>query len=120
MKKKKINYDVSIQNENSLFYSLFEKGKHYYVLEDKSLGNKIYSESTVIRYNVLNTNIDKKKFFAEIRLSKNCLYFCPDFICDKVESNNYTNFYTIYKMREDLPFIKFKDIGINIDIKNDI
>ena len=84
MKKKKFNYDVSIQNENSLFYSLFEKRKHYYVLEDKSLGNKIYSESTIIRYNILNTNIDKKKFFAKIRLSKNCLYFCSDFICDKV------------------------------------
>ena len=126
IEKKKINYDVSIQNENSLFYSLFEKRKHYYVLEDKYLGNKIYSESTIIRYNFLNTGTDEKKFFAKIRFSKECLYnkrinvFWPDFIYDKVESNNYTNFYTIYKMREDLPFIEFNDNIITIDLENDI
>ena len=123
IEKKKINYDVSIQNENSLFYSLFEKGKHYYVLEDKSLGNKIYSESTIISYNFLNKGNDESKFFAEIKFKKECLYnkrinvFWPYFIYDKVESNNYTNFYTIYKMREDLPFIKYDDNNIIIELK---
>ena len=126
IEKKKINYDVSIQNENSLFYSLFEKRKHYYVLEDKCLGNKIYSERTIIRYNFLNTGTDENKFFAKIRFSKKCLYnkrinvFWPDFIYDKVESNNYTNFLSIYKMREDLPFIEFNDNIIIIDLENDI
>ena len=119
----KIFYDVSIQNENSLFYSLFEKRKDYYVLEDKSLGNNIYSESTIIRYNFLNTDIDEKKFIAKIKFKKECLYnkrinvFWPDFIYGKVESNNYTNFCTIYKMKGDLPFIEFDDNGVNIDLK---
>jgi len=118
----KINYDVSIQNENSLFYSLFKK-KQDYVLEDKSLGNKIYSEGTIIRYNFLNTETDEKKFIAKIKYKKECLYskrinvFWPDIIYDKVESNNYTNFYTIYKMREDLSFIEYDDNNISIEIE---
>jgi len=122
----KIFYDVSIRNENSLFYSLFKKTNDYYVLEDKSLENKIYSESTIIRYNLLNTSTDEKKFNAKIifnRFKKNCLYnkrinvFWPNFIYGKVESNNYTNFCTIYKIRGDLPFIEFDDNNITIDLK---
>ena len=95
-------------------------------MEDKSLGKKIYSESTIIRYIFINTETDEKKFFANIRFSEECLYnkrinaFWPDFIYDKVESNNYTNFYTIYKMRKDLPFIKINDNLVNIDLRNDI
>ena len=91
-------------------------------MEDKSLGNKIYSESTIIRYNFLNTGTDEKKFIVKIKYKKECLYnkrinvFWPDIIYDKVESNNYTNFYTIYKMREDLPFIEYDDNMVTIDI----
>ena len=93
-------------------------------MEDKSLGNKIYSESTIIRYNFLNTGADEKKFIAKIKFAHKCLYnkrinvFWPDFIYDKVESNNYINFYTIYKMREGLPFIEFDDYCISIEVEN--
>ena len=96
IENKKINYDVSIQNENSFFYSLFEKGIHYYVLEDKSLGNKIYSEITIISYNFLNKGNDESKFFAKIKFKKKLII---DILnnCLK-EKNNYYLFKYIYLM----------------------
>ena len=120
--KKRIDYDVSIQNENSLFYSML-MNKEYYVLEDKLSESKINSESTIIRYNLFSKGMDEKKFFIKFQYAYECPYakkinaFIPEIIYDKVEKNNYINFYTIYKIREDLPLIESCDsyIGISFD-----
>ena len=44
-------------------------------------------------------------------------YYYPDFFIDSVKKSSISNFMNLYRIRSDLPFLKSRHIGINIDIK---
>ena len=121
--KKRIEYDVSIKNENSLFYSIFNNEKDY-VLIDKLSENEINSKSTVIRFNFICMDTPDRYFKANFHAKSNSSirkinYFIPKPIYDKVKTNNFVNFHTFYRIRGDFPFIEFSDLTVQIDIKDE-
>ena len=46
--------------------------------------------------------------------------FLPEYIFDKIEGHDMTNFFNIVRIRSDLPFLKRDDGGISIDFGENI
>ena len=114
------NYDVSEKNENSIIYSKLSNNTKI-VLEDKSLKNKNKVQKTLISFFFVNTD-DKlnKKLDINIKLKNGSLERITNFkdnrIIDYSEHNSIVKFYSIYRLRDDLPFFKKDDISILIDL----
>ena len=114
------NYDVSEKNENSIIYSKLSNNTKI-VLEDKSLKNKNKFKKTLISFFFVNTD-DKlnKKLDINIKLKNGSLEritnFKDNIIIDYTEQNSIVKFYSIYRLRDDLPFFKKDDISILIDL----
>ena len=116
-----VKHDVSEENENSFIYDLFGRTVVTHILDDKSLKNKNKVKSTFIRFIFVKTDSKGKNFNAIItknkRLKKliNLNFFTPKLISDRVEGNDLVNFHSIYRFRENLPFIKSDNMAITID-----
>ena len=124
LRNKTKKYDISEKNENSFIYSLFDKRIDAYILEDKSIKNKNKVKITFIRFVFTNTSRNYKNFRAKIKETKSISsiesvnYFNPKIVSDRVEGNNISYFHSIYRLREDLLFIKDENIGITIDFND--
>ena len=46
-------------------------------------------------------------------------YF-PDMIFDKIEGNDMTNFFNVWRIRDDIPFIKINDLSVSIGFPDEI
>ena len=114
-------YDISEKNESDFIY----KKSNPTILEDSTLKDKNKVKSTLYRLIFTNQESESKYFRATIKkrdlsniLRINC--FLPQYIFDKIESHDMTNFYNIVRIRSDLPFLKRDDASISIDFKDDI
>ena len=120
-RKKTEIYEVSEKNENSFIYTLPKKNMHTYILEDSSLKNKNGVKNTFVRFVFLNIDQKSRRFLALIKEKRDILnlekinFFNPGKILDKTERNNISDFYSIYRLRGELPFIKTESLGITID-----
>ena len=117
-------YDISKKNENSFIYSLFGPRVKTFVLEDKSLKDKNKVKTTLIRFIFVNTERNTRNFSAKICRQKSLLdivslnFFSPDYVSDRVEDENITNFHSIYRIRGELPFLKNENLAITINFQN--
>ena len=92
------------------------------IIEDSSVKEKKKAKSSLIKFIMLsqsNSNSD-----MHIKVSQKDTpndvkenYYYPDFFVDSVKHSNISNFMNLYRIRNDLPFLKSRHIGINIDIK---
>ena len=123
-RKKTEIYEVSEKNENSFIYTLPKKNMHTYILEDSSLKNKNGVKNTFVRFVFLNIDQKSRRFLALIKEKRDILnlekinFFNPGKILDKTERNNISDFYSIYRFRGELPFIKTESLGITIDFND--
>ena len=83
---------------------------------------KIKVKSTLIRFTILNLTTQESPMV--MRISQNNIpddvkqnYYYPLSFWDFFRGEDASNFMNIYRIRNDLPFLKKKQIGINIDIK---
>ena len=63
---------------------------------------------------MLHINISEKNIPEETKEN----YYYAHFFKDNIKGRNISNFLNIYRIRNDLSFLKKNDIGINIDVKN--
>jgi hypothetical protein len=83
---------------------------------------KIKVKSTLIRFTILNLTTQESPMV--MRISQNNIpddvkqnYYYPLSFWDFFRGEDASNFMNIYRIRNDLPFLKKKQIGITIDIK---
>ena len=83
---------------------------------------KIKAKSTLIRFIMLNLTTQQSPMV--MRISQNNIpddvkqnYYYPLSFWDFLKGEDASNFMNIYRIRNDLPFLKKKQIGINVDIK---
>jgi hypothetical protein len=83
---------------------------------------KIRAKSTLIRFIMLNLTTQQSQMV--MRISQNNIpddvkqnYYYPLSFWDFLKGEDASNFMNIYRIRNDLPFLKKKQIGINVDIK---
>ena len=92
------------------------------IIADSSIKDKKKAKSSLIKFIMLsysNSNSD-----MHIKVSQKDTpndvkenYYYPDFFVDSVKHSNISNFMNLHRIRSDLPFLKSRHIGINIDIK---
>ena len=98
---------------------LYRKGKVTIKNPDKK---DIKGKSTLIRFHMLNVStqqspmqilISQKDIPDDVREN----YYYPQVFWDLLKAEDAQNFLNIYRIRNDLPFLKKEHIGININIK---
>jgi hypothetical protein len=92
------------------------------IIEDSSVKDKKKAKSSLIKFIMLSTSnsnsdmhikVSQKEIPNEVKEN----YYYPNFFVDSVKHSNISNFMNLYRIRSDLPFLKSRHIGINIDIK---
>ena len=116
---------LSIKSKHNNKDNFIYKKNYPTILEDSTLKDKNKVKSTLYRLIFTNEESDRKYFRATIKkrdldniLRINC--FLPQYIFDKIESHDMTNFYNIVRIRSDLSFLKRDDGSISIDFNNEI
>ena len=92
------------------------------VIEDPTIKNKKNVKSSLIRFIIISTQssdsdmhikILEKDIPSDVREN----YYYSNFFIDSIKKKNISNFCNLYRIRNDIPFLKNNHIGINIDIK---
>ena len=92
------------------------------VIEDPTIKNKKNVKSSLIRFIIVSTQssdsdmhikILEKDIPSDVREN----YYYSNFFIDSIKKKNISNFCNLYRIRNDIPFLKNNHIGINIDIK---
>ena len=119
----KINMEIDGRNfVFNMTKNLVNSTSSKIIIEDSSIKDKKKAKSSLIKFIMLsqsNSNSDmhikvvQKDTPNDVKVN----YYYPDFFIDNVKHSNISNFMNLYRIRSDLPFLKCRHIGINIDIK---
>ena len=118
------NVDMEIDGKEFMF-NIKNKFNSYnkIVIFDPSINDKKNVKSSLIRFIIISTqstdsNLHIRISEKNIKMDTKENYYYPEFFVDGIRRRNISNFSNIYRIRNDLPFLKNNDIGINIDVKN--
>ena len=118
---KDINYEFDQKQflRDILKKYLYRKGKIIIKNPDKK---DIKGKSTLIRFYMLN--ISSQQSQMQIQISQKDIpddvrvnYYYQEVFWDLLKAEDASNFLNIYRIRNDLPFLKKEHIGINVNIK---
>ena len=92
------------------------------IIGDSSVKDKKKAKSSLIKFIMLNYSNSNSDMHIKVsqKDTPNDVkdnYYYPDFFVDSVKHSNISNFMNLHRIRSDLPFLKSRHIGINIDIK---
>ena len=118
------NVDMEIDGKEFMF-NIKNKFNSYnkIVIFDPSINDKKNVKSSLIRFIIISTqstdsNLHIRISEKNIKMDTKENYYYPEFFVDSIRRRNISNFSNIYRIRNDLPFLRNNDIGINIDVKN--
>ena len=117
----------SSKSEENYIYSILPSRQSVIILENDSIKDKNKVKRVLFRYILTNTKYNPKSFKATIsiknsltQIQKNNSCVIPEFIFDKMKGQNMSNFYNVYRIRGELPFIERDNSTINIELGEDI
>ena len=117
----------SSKSEENYIYSILPSRQSVIILENDSIKDKNKVKRVLFRYILTNTKYNPKSFKATIsiknsltQIQKNNSCVIPEFIFDKMKGQNMSNFYNVYRIRGELPFIERDNSTINIELSEDI
>ena len=120
------NVEVEIDGKDFMFNIVNKFNRNNIskiVIKDPSVNDKKNVISSLIRFIIVSaqptdSNLHIKISEKKIPMDAKENYYYPEFFIDSIKRKNISNFSNIYRIRNDLSFLKTHDIGINIDVKN--
>ena len=123
---KKYNISTS-QSEVNYIYDKLPYGQSTVILDNDYIKDKNKVKRVLFRYILTNTNYDARSFKSVIStkesltgIKKYNSSVIPEFIFGRIKRQDMSNFYNVYRIREELPFMERDNIKINIAMGDDI